>query len=99
MATVTIDEDVPLATDRTGNQTLAIRILCDGFDPGVTVTFPKPFRASAKVLSWARVDGVANNSKITLIEPNSTGMQVSFDASLTDSEIFFVYVLGELAGS
>jgi hypothetical protein len=103
MATVTIDQDVPIATDRPGLQTLEVRIVCDGYDAGVPVTFPKPFRTAAKVISWARVDGVANLATIAVIEAGATSMIVNFGPNiilpLVDSETFYIYVLGELAGS
>jgi hypothetical protein len=81
-------------------QTLEVKITGVAADTTATATFPKPFRSAPKVIGISRVDAVANDHYISQISTlSATGLVATFEAALAGSEVFYVYVRGELAGS
>jgi hypothetical protein len=100
MATLAYDQDVPLGTNRPGTQVLEITITGVAADTIATAVFPKAFRAAPRVLSWTRQDAVANAKYIARFSTlSATGLVATFDSALAGSEVFKVYVMGELAAS
>jgi len=101
MATLAYDQDVPWGTNRPGTQVLEITITGVAADTTATAVFPKAFRASPRVLSHLRGnDAVANAKYIARISTlSATGLVATFDTALAGSEVFKVYVMGELAAS
>jgi hypothetical protein len=101
MATITYEQtDVPITTVRPGTQVLEATILCDGSEGFVQLDFPKPFISAPKVLGWSRQDAVANAKYIQYIDGGTTtSIFVTFSATVSSSEVFKVYIVGELAPS
>jgi hypothetical protein len=101
MATLTYDQDVPWGTNRPGTQVLEITITAGGADTIATAVFPKPFRSAPRILSHLRGnDAVVNAKYIARISTlSTTGLVATFDSAQAGSEVYKIYVMGELAPS